>query len=389
MIAGARSPELAERVATPAMLEEAVRTMAFALRSIVRAACASVLVAAGAACGSAAAPPTGPEGPTPPQPTPLRTLAARRGIYIGAAMGATFQRTDASGTTLRTILARDYSMVWSGNFLKFSTLRPTQNTFQFQWADSMVAFAEANSLAVRGHTFVWHNQLPAWLTGGSWTSSQVDSILREHLTTVMGRYQGRIRIWDVVNEVLDDNAALRSTFWLTQLGPDYIERAFRLARGADSTALLFYNDYNIEGLNAKSDATYAMISALRARGVPIDGIGMQGHFQVGRLPSAQDLATNFTRFAQLGLKIQITELDIRMPVPATNQNLAQQALDYRTIVNACLQTSACDAIVLAGVYDGDSWVPSTFPGEGAALLLDELFYPKPAYTAVYNLLAGQ
>ena len=362
---------------------------AVACRRLVLAA-ASLAALGFAACGAGdAVGPSKPDTTTPPARLPLRTLAAQRGRYIGAATGSTFQRTDAKGTTLRTILARDYNMVWSGNFLKFSTLRPSPSEYQFQWADSMVAFAEANSLAVRGHTFVWHNQLPEWLTGGTWTSAQADSILRDHITTVMSRYRGRIRIWDVVNEVLDDNAALRSTFWLTQLGPDYIERAFRLARGADSTALLFYNDYNIEGMNAKSDATYALVGNLLARGVPIHGIGMQGHFQVGRLPSAQDLATNLTRFAQLGLKIQITELDIRMPVPVTTQNLAQQALDYRTIVNACLQTPACDAIVLAGVYDGDSWVPSTFPGEGAALLLDEMFYPKPAYAAVYDLLAGQ
>jgi endo-1,4-beta-xylanase len=330
---------------------------------------------------------------TPPASVPLRKLAVQRGRYIGAATGSTFQRTDATGVTLRTILARDFNMVWSGNFLKFATLRPSQSTYDFQWADPMVAFAQANSLAVRGHVFVWHSpqQLPAWLTAtGAWTSAQVDSILRDHITTVMHRYRERIRIWDVVNEALDDNAAIRTSdsFWYTQLGPDYVESAFRLARAADSTALLFYNDCNIEGMNAKSDATYAMISALRGRGVPIDGIGMQGHFVVGGLPSSVDLATNFDRFARLGLKIQITELDIRMPVPTTTENLAQQAVDYRTIVNACLQVPACDAIELAGVYDGDSWVPSTFPGYGAALLRDATFSPKPAYTAVYNLLAG-
>jgi endo-1,4-beta-xylanase len=342
-----------------------------------------------AACGAGdAAGPSHPDTTTPPVSVPLRKLAAQRGRYIGAATGGTFQRTDATGATLRAILARDFSMVWSGNFLKFSSLRPTQSTYQFQWADSMVAFAEANSLAVRGHVLVWHNQLPAWLTGGTWTSAEVDSILRDHISTVMGRYQGRIRIWDVVNEALDDDAVPRTTFWSAQLGPDYIERAFRLARAADSTALLFYNDYNIEGMNAKSDATYLLLAVLLARGVPIHGIGMQGHFQVGRMPSAQDLATNLARFAALGLKTQITELDIRMTLPVTADKLTQQAADYRTIVNACLQVSACDAIELAGVYDGDSWVPSTFPGEGAALLRDETFSVKPAYTAVYNLLAG-
>jgi endo-1,4-beta-xylanase len=346
------------------------------------------------ACGgddSPATPTPNPVTPVTPEPqlSALRTLAEARGRFIGNATGSTFTLTTAQGTSLRTILAREFSMVWSGNFLKFSTLRPTPNGYQFDWADSMVAFAQANRMKVRGHTFVWHNQLPAWLTNGTWTRTQTDSILAQHIRAVMAHYRGKIGIWDVVNEALDDNASPRSTFWSTRLGADYIERAFRLARAEDADALLFYNDYNIEGLNAKSNAVYAMIQDLKSRGVPIDGIGMQGHFQVGRLPSTPEILANFDRFAKLGLKIQITELDIRMPVPATSQNLQQQALDYRLIIDACLKTVACDAIELAGVYDGDSWVPGTFPGEGAALLYDQTFTPKPAYTAVNNLLAGR
>lgn len=321
--------------------------------------------------------------------TPLRTLAAARGIAIGGATGGTFQRTDGVGDSLRTVLGREFDMVWSGNWLKFSVVHPSAATYDFSWADSMVAFAQAHGMTVRGHTFVWHNQIPTWLTGDTWSAAQVDSILGAHIATVMAHFRGRIHIWDVVNEAVDDNAQRRVTFWSTALGPGYIARAFQLARAADSTALLFYNDYNIEGLNAKSDTTYAIVSALKASGVPVDGIGMQGHFIVGQLPSSQALVANFTRFAALGLKIEITELDVRMPVPATSANLSQQAADYRTIVGACLQTAACDAVELAGVYDGDSWVPSTFPGYGAALLFDQTFQPKAAYTAVNALLAGK
>jgi endo-1,4-beta-xylanase len=123
--------------------------------------------------------------------------------------------------------------------------------------------------------------------------------------------------------------------------------------------------------------------------VSVDGIGMQGHFIVGQMPSSTSLLANFARFAALGLKIEITELDIRMPVPATSLNLAEQAQDYRTIVSVCLQTPACDAVELAAVYDGDSWIPGTFPGQGAANLFDESFRPKPAYSAVNDLLAGR
>ena len=134
---------------------------------------------------------------------------------------------------------------------------------------------------------------------------------------------------------------------------------------------------------------YALLVDLKSGGVPVDGLGLQGHFIVGQLPSAASLAANFARFAQLGLTIEITEMDIRMPVPATELDLAQQARDYRTIVAACLQTPACDAVELGGVFDGDTWVPSAFPGQGAPLLYDSAFNRKQAYTAVSNLLAGR
>ena len=181
----------------------------------------------------------------PREPAHLRTLAAARGIAIGAAAGATFKRTDARGDTLRAILAREFSMIWSGTWLKFNVVHPFAASYDFTWADSMVAFARAHGQTVRGHVLVWHNQIPAWLTGGAWTPAQVDSILGDHTATVLGHFQGAIRDWDVVNEAVDDAGARRTTFWSAALGPGYIARAFRLARATDPTARLFYNDYNI------------------------------------------------------------------------------------------------------------------------------------------------
>ena len=157
--------------------------------------------------------------PTAGTYAPLRTLAAQKGIAIGGATGSTFQRTDVAGDSLRTILAREFDMVWSGNWLKLSVVHPAATTYDFSWADSMVAFAQAHAMTVRGHTFVWHNQIPTWLTGGAWTAAQVDSILASHIATVMAHYKGKIRIWDVVNEAVDDNAQRRVTFWSTALGP--------------------------------------------------------------------------------------------------------------------------------------------------------------------------
>ncbi len=192
--------------------------------------------------------------------TPLRSLASAQGRYIGGVTGNSFTLSTSTGPMLRTTLAREFSMVWSGNYLKFSWLRPTATTFDFFWADSMVAFALKNNMVVRGHTLVWHDQLSTWLTSGTWTSAQADSIMVSHITTVMTRYKGKIGIWDVVNEAMGDDATIRtSSYWYQKLGPGYIERAFRLANSVDPTAKLFYNDYSIEDINPKSDAVYAMI----------------------------------------------------------------------------------------------------------------------------------
>lgn len=168
------------------------------------------------------------------------------------------------------------------------------------------------------------------------------------------------------------------------LGSNYINQAFIQAREYDPTAQLYYNDYNIEGINAKSNAAFNLIQNLRSQGVPIDAIGFQGHFIVGQVPT--DLVANMQRFANLGIDVAITELDIRMPVPASQANLEQQARDYATVVEACLAVSRCVGITVWGVTDLYSWVPSTFPGQGDALLFDNNYNRKSAYYAVESSL---
>jgi endo-1,4-beta-xylanase len=239
-------------------------------------------------------------------------------------------------------------------------------------------------MRVRGHTLVWHRQIAGWLTSGSWTAAETRTLLQDHVTNVVTHFRGKLLAWDVVNEALNDDGSMRPGFWYDRLGREYIELAFRHARAADPDVLLFYNDYNIEGIGPKSDSAYVMIRDLQTRGVPINGIGLQGHFQVGGVPSS--LAANITRFAALGLKVHITELDIRMPTPATAAQLQQQADNYRSVVETCLSFPACDLVTVWGVSDHESWVPSTFAGWGAALLLDAQYAKKPAFTALYNLL---
>ena len=364
------------------------------MTALVRASVLSALLVAAACGGSADAGPAGPAAPTAPRvpaaPTPLRTLAETRRLHIGVgtAIGSYFNRTDAAGTEYMAVLKREFNVVTPENDLKFSALRPTRATFRFARPDSMLEFATANGMRMRGHTLVWHNQLPSWLTGGTWTQAEGVALLDEHIAAVVGHYKGKIAAWDVVNEAFDDSGVPRTTFWSTLIGPSYIAQAFRSAAAADPGARLFYNDYNIETIGAKSNAVLAMLAELKASGVPVHGVGLQAHFIAGQAPSRDALVANMNRFAALGLAIEITELDIRVPVPASAAALQTQAQNYADVVRACLDVPACDMVVAWGFTDLSSWVPSTFAGQGAALLFDESFQPKPAYTAVNALFAG-
>ncbi len=350
--------------------------------------CAAALAAAGA-CGGDHASTTQPVIPPPPpapaaDTTPLRVLAARHSLLIGAAVDRGFRYTGSDSATFRALLAKQFSVLTPENDMKWDHIHPARNTYRFEPADSIVAFAEANGMKVRGHNLAWHSQLPAWLTSGTWTPAEATALLDDHIATVVGHYRGRVMEWDVVNEALNDDGTKRSSFWLANVGPGYIERAFRDARAADSAAGLFYNDYNIEGMNAKSDSLYAMMQDFKARGVPVTGVGFESHFQLGGVPSS--LAANIARFAGLGLKVHITELDVRMLLPATSTQLDAQASDYTTVVSACMQTTACDLVTIWGVSDRESWIPGTFPGWGAATLFDAQYQSKPAYAALVKLL---
>ena len=320
---------------------------------------------------------------------PLRTLVEGRGLHIaiGTAVGRYFGRPDAAGVRYAQVLAREFNELTAENEMKFSSLRPSRAVFNFARPDSMVAFAKANNMKVRGHTLAFGNQLSSWLTNGTWTAAEVRALLDEHISGTVTHYRGQIAAWDVVNEALNENGTLKPTFWSNALGRAYIEQAFRSAAAADPAAALFYNDYNIETIGAKSDSVYEMLRDFKARGVPVHGVGFQAHFVVGRTPSRDALIANMTRFAALGLKIQFTELDLRLTLPATAGTLTTQATGYADVVLACLATPACDMIVMWGFTDLSSWIPATFPGMGAALLFDTGFLPKPAYSAVNDVLA--
>lgn len=317
----------------------------------------------------------------------LRELAKRTGMKIGTAVDMSALANDA---TYNQHVAGEFNSVTAENVMKWSEIEPTRGTLNFGPADQLVAFAKANGQSVRGHTLLWHNQLPTWLTDGV-ASGEIDStelrqILKQHVFDVAGHFRGRIYQWDVANEVIDDNAQLRDTIWLQKLGPGYIADVFRWAHQADPKAKLYINDYNVEGLNAKADKYYELVKQLKADGVPIHGFGMQGHLGVQYGFDGRALA-NVQRFEALGLETSFTEVDVRMIMPTDNTKLQAQANGYGILLRACLLAKRCTSFTVWGFTDKYSWVPGVFAGEGAANLLDENFGQKPAYQAVSQTLA--
>jgi endo-1,4-beta-xylanase len=319
------------------------------------------------------------------QDLPLRDLAARDDILVGAAVAMAPLRNDSSYSQT---LAREYDLVVAENAFKWSSVHPGPDTYDFSDVDALVEFAEAHGMAVRGHTLVWHNQNPGWLEGALTSREAAIAMLRDHIETVVGHLKGKILAWDVVNEAIDDATGnLRDTPWLRAIGPDYIALAFRFAHEADPGARLYYNDYGAEGGGRKSDAVYALVEKLKADGVPIDGVGWQMHIQNGT-PMTAAYASNAARLAALGLEISITELDVRMRLPATDFGLRQQADTYGEVARFCRRQSNCKAIVTWGFTDAHSWVPGFFSGWGAALPFDESYRPKPAYAAIEQALSA-
>ena len=323
----------------------------------------------------------------------LRNLAGAHHITIGAAAPARL----LSDSQYTAILTSEFSQLEPENEMKFALVHPRANSdpqpYNFAPADALVAFAQDHELLVRGHTLVWHRQVPDWVAKDNLTAPQLADVLHDHIRTVVSRYASKVYAWDVVNEAFDADGSLRDTIWYNQpgigVGPGtkYIEQALRWAHDADPAAKLFYNDYDAEELNTKSDAIFAMAKDFKQRGVPLDGIGFQAHLTLkfDDPSKLESFEKNLDRFAKLGLELHITELDIRLD-DATPVSFVAQAKLYGEVASTCVRQPACKLIQTWGITDKYSWIPRTFPGHGWALPWDENLQPKPAYVALRNAL---
>ncbi|BCJ43925.1 beta-xylanase [Actinoplanes ianthinogenes] len=308
----------------------------------------------------------------------LRAAARGTDVRVGTAVDMAALAADAP---YKAAVAREFDTVTPENVMKWEVVEPQPGVYDWTAADQLVAFAQKNRQLVRGHTLVWHNQNPSWLTEANYTPDQLRALLRKHILDEVGHFKGKVWAWDVANEVFNEDGTLRDTIWLRALGPDYIADAFRWAHQADPKALLFLNDYNNEGVNAKSDAYYALVKQLRSQGVPVHGYGIQGHLAV-QYGFPDTVLANVQRFDKLGLKTAFTEVDVRMLLPADTAKVQAQAEGFNRLLRACLLVKHCVSYTVWGFTDKYSWVPGVFSGEGSATLTDENLQPKPAYHAL-------
>jgi endo-1,4-beta-xylanase len=351
-----------------------------------------------------------------PATAPLRDLAYARGIVIG---GALDPRPLAAEALYRDTAKREFNfMSPEGEFSIYETHsdQPPYAMFAaLPELDAQVNFALQNGAQVQAFHLAWYRD-SLWTTWlNDIPASQRWAFLQQHIRDLMTRYKGKARYWNVVNEAFDDDGSVRGSKidldpqtgqfagenWLAPLGRDYIENSFREARLADPTARLFYNDYNLEyndensNTSAKWEAVLAMVKDFKARGVPINGVGFQGHhnLQYG-IPDPTLLAERFRQLQRLGLEVRITEFDLGIQnAPGTEaERLAKQAESYKAFLNVCLAAPNCTAFHTWGFTDKYSWVANLNADGTSAnqpLIFDTNYRPKPSYYALRDALLGR
>jgi len=303
----------------------------------------------------------------------LKAAARSTGRYFGAALGQPHLQNASDPLFARTA-AKQFSGATPENEMKWASTEPTQGTFTFADADVIVKFAKKHDFTLRCHNLVWHQQLGAYVS--TLPVDQLKGAMLEHIKGVAGNFKGDCFAWDVINEPLNNDGTLSDTLWFNAMGEDYLEIALRAAREADPHAHLYINDFNIEGINAKSDGMLNITTELHKKGL-LDGVGFESHFILNELPP--DIQANMERFAAVGLQVAVTELDIRMELPATQEDLANQATQYAQVIDACKSVEKCVGVTTWGITDIYSWIPGTFAGEGAALLFDDTYNMKPSF----------
>ncbi|HUV68372.1 MAG TPA: endo-1,4-beta-xylanase [Terracidiphilus sp.] len=330
----------------------------------------------------------------------LKAHAHKRGLLAGCAVSAANLHEDA----FTRVLAEQYDLVVAENAMKFGPIQPKPDSYFFDDADALVAFAERHKMKVRGHNFVWHEQLPAWFAGTA-TKENARKILTDHIMTVASRYKGKIQSWDVVNEAINvsdgRSDSLRKSPWLELMGPEYLAVAYRTARQADPKAKLTYNEYGIENESEddarKRAATLELLKRLKAAGVPLDALGIQSHISAGKGQTfGKGLRELIDGAQSLGLEVYLTELDVNDDAVENNDIAACDQIVagmYRDYLSVALENKAVKAVLTWGMTDAHTWLNGIKSHKEKQpnrpqrpLPFDAEYKPAPAFFALRDAL---
>lgn len=330
------------------------------------------------------------ELPTPP----LKELAERRGIQIGSFASLKYLRERPYSDLLNTQF--EYLIIDGEPNWRFEDheLRPSIDTFDFADLDHVFEFADENDMPVRVQHLLWGDDkwLPDWLKEGNYTNEQLTGIIKNHIQTVSGRYKSKVREYTVVNEAFSRKLKTGGNldWWGERMGEGYIDTAFITAREADPNAILILNDFGNETEGAISNLMYDYIKAAKARGVPIDGIGMQMHLGGESAPSKEDVMKNMRRFADLGVKVYVTEFDVNMHDVNKSKDEEEQiqANVYGRMLGACIEVGpdVCPNFGYLGLIDRQSWYGGIGLEDADPLMFDDEYNPKPAFFEVRRVL---
>lgn len=329
----------------------------------------------------------------------LRMLAQANAphLKIGTAATVIPMMTDMNYTH---ILGREFSMITPENEMKFQFIHPQRDQYAFAEADALVEFAMVNGLDIHGHTLVWSEANPRWVTQGNYSKAEIQTIMKEHIATVVGRYKGKIKEWDVINEPLKDesfdvNLGLRESVWFRALGEQFMDNALRAAHEADPDAKLYINEYGCEADDEKADALYILAQRLLSRGVPLHGIGFQLHEDIGK--DSEDTYTPITanefkrtlkRFTDLGLDVRVSEMDVNMHGNVTNTLRDQQANYFKSMLQVTKQNTAFTSFSMWGFTDLYSSLQphGEYNVFGNGLIYNEKYLPKKGYQRLNETL---
>lgn len=324
----------------------------------------------------------------------LREAAARHGVVAGGGLGS-FMCSAESTDALCDLASTEYDLIVPNNALKWAALRPTEGQFDFSRGDTQVDFAERNGQEVHGHTLLWSAFNPAWLEQYRGNGPALAALMDDHIQTVVAHYRtefpGTVTRWDVVNEAFESSGALRSdSIWAAvdaSVGPaEYIRRAFYAAAAADPQAHLVLNDFRVEH-GPKGDGMFDLVQQMKAEGVPVHGVGFQGHYDTSwsDAPTAAQISQMMQRYADIGVDVHITELDARAPSPVDATELALANGHYQRVATACLAAPNCKTITSWSISAANSWIDN-LPSYTPYHAFDVDLRPETAY---WILRAGQ